>query len=43
MSKALQIKGFPEYYITDTGEVFSRMCDKYHNKSFAIERWADCC
>lgn len=38
MSKALQIKGFPEYYITDTGEVFSRMCDKYHNKSCRIRK-----
>lgn len=26
MSKALQIKGFPQYYITDTGDVYSRVC-----------------
>lgn len=25
MSKAFQIKGFPEYYITDTGDVYSRV------------------
>lgn len=25
MSKALQIKGFPQYYITDTGDVYSRV------------------
>lgn len=24
MSRALQIKGFPEYYVTDTGDVYSR-------------------
>ena len=24
MSKALQIKGFPDYYVTDTGDVYSR-------------------
>jgi hypothetical protein len=25
MSKAFQIKGFPEYYVTDTGDVYSRI------------------
>lgn len=27
MSKAFQIKNFPDYYITDTGDVYSRMRD----------------
>ena len=26
MSKVLQIKGFPEYYITDTGERLNKDC-----------------
>lgn len=31
MSKAFPIKDFPEYYVTDTGDVYSRRSDKYHN------------
>lgn len=31
MSRALQIKDFPGYYVTDTGDVYSRISDKYHN------------
>lgn len=31
MVKALRIKDFPEYYITDTGEVYTRYSSKYNN------------
>lgn len=36
MSKALQIKGFPEYYVTDSGEVYSR--NLYNNPNGRIKR-----
>lgn len=36
--KALKIKDFPDYYITDTGEVYSRKDDKYTNKQGRIKR-----
>lgn len=36
MSKALQIKDFPEYYITDTGDVYSRKT--YNNISGRIKK-----
>ena len=36
MSKALQIKDFPGYYITDTGDVYSRKT--YNNASGRIKR-----
>lgn len=38
MSKALQIKDFPEYYITDTGCVYSRK--EYHNPCGRIKKMA---
>lgn len=36
--KALQIKGFPDYYITDTGDVYSRCSNKYNNKNGRIRK-----
>lgn len=38
MSRALPIKDFPRYYITDTGDVYSRISDKYHNKTSRIKK-----
>lgn len=38
MSKALQIKKFPGYYITDTGDVYSRIVGKYHNIEGRIKK-----
>jgi hypothetical protein len=36
MSKALQIKGYPDYYITDSGEVYSR--NMYNNPNGRIKK-----
>ena len=38
MSKAFPIKDFPGYYITDTGEVYSRIATKFHNPTGRIIR-----
>lgn len=38
MSKALRIKNFPDYYITDMGEVYSRRFDKRFNKEPRIKK-----
>lgn len=32
------IKGFPDYYITDNGAVYSRKTDKYHNLDGRIKK-----
>ena len=36
MSRAFRIKDFPEYYITDTGSVYTR--NAYHNKETRIKK-----
>lgn len=36
--KALQIKNFPNYYITDTGDVYSRYSTKYKNTQGRIKK-----
>lgn len=36
MSKALQIKDFPGYYITDSGDVYSRLVSTFHNPNGRI-------
>lgn len=38
MSRALQIKYFPEYFITDSGNVYSRRGDKTHNPRYRIRK-----
>lgn len=38
MVRALRIKDFPDYYITDTGDVYSRHSDKYHNPNNRIKK-----
>ena len=38
MSKAYSIKNFPDYYITDTGEVYSRRSNKYYNPNGRIKK-----
>lgn len=38
MSKALQIKDFPDYYITDTGDVYSRKVAYKHNPDGRIRK-----
>lgn len=38
MVKALQIKNFPDYYITDNGEVYSRCSNKYNNITGRIKK-----
>lgn len=38
MSNAFQIKGFPDYYITDTGDVYSRFSSKYNNSNGRIKK-----
>ena len=40
MSKAKKIKDFPEYYITDTGNVYSRKA--YHNPNGRIKKLKPC-
>ena len=36
--KALQIKGFPDYYVTDSGYIYSRLSNKYNNKNGRIKK-----
>lgn len=38
MTKALRIKDFPGYYITDEGDVYSRQTDKHHNSEGRIKK-----
>ena len=38
MSKAFRIKDFPDYYITTTGDVYSRRVSDYTNKSGRIKK-----
>ena len=38
MVKALQIKDYPDYYITDTGEVYSRKYSPKKNKNCRIKK-----
>ena len=38
MVKALQIKDFPNYYITDNGDVYSRYTNNKHNQSGRIKK-----
>lgn len=38
MSKALPIKDYPGYYVTDNGLVFSRVITKYSNKEGRIKK-----
>lgn len=38
MSKALQIKDFPDYYITDTGDVYSRKYNPITNPKNRIQK-----
>lgn len=38
MAKALKIKDFPEYYITDNGVVYTRYSSKYNNVLGRIKR-----
>lgn len=38
MSKALKIKDFPDYYATDSGNIYSRCCNKYNNKQGRIKK-----
>lgn len=38
MVKALQIKNFPDYYITDNGNLYSRISDKFHNPCGRIKK-----
>lgn len=38
MSRALRIQGFPGYYITDSGYIYSRIVDKYHNAQGRIKK-----
>lgn len=40
MVKALRIKDFPDYYITDTGDVYSRK--EYHNPQGRIRKLKQC-
>lgn len=40
MSKAVRIKDFPDYYVTDTGEVYSRRFDKRFNKETRVKKKA---
>ena len=38
MVKALQIKGFPDYYVTDTGDVYSRKYQPIRNPNNRINK-----
>lgn len=38
MVKALKIKGFPNYYITDNGDIYSRASNKYTNQAGRIKK-----
>lgn len=38
MSKALRINGFPDYYVTDVGCVYSRCSNKKHNQQARIKK-----
>ena len=38
MVKALQIKGFPDYYVTDTGDVYSRKYQPIRNPNNRIKK-----
>lgn len=38
MAKAFKIKDFPNYYITDVGDVFSRIIEKHNNPTGRIKR-----
>lgn len=38
MVKALRIKKYPEYYITDTGDVYSRHVNQKHNQAGRIKK-----
>lgn len=38
MAKAFKIKDFPDYYITDTGDVYSRVVEKHNNPTGRIKR-----
>lgn len=38
MTKALQIKNFPNYYATDSGNIYSRYSNKYNNKTGRIRK-----
>lgn len=38
MSKAFQIKDFPDYYITDDGQIYSRRSNKYNNVAGRIKK-----
>lgn len=41
MSKAFQIKSFPNYYATDSGHVYSRAVNKYNNPRGRIRKLAE--
>lgn len=36
--KALTLENYPSYYFTDTGVVYSRISNRYHNKAGRIRR-----
>lgn len=36
MAKALTLEEYPHYYFTDTGDVYSRISNRYHNKQGRI-------
>lgn len=38
MAKAFKIKDFPNYYITDAGDVYSRVVEKHNNPMGRIKR-----
>lgn len=38
MIRALKIKDFPDYYITDVGDVYSRYVNKYNNPTGRIKK-----
>lgn len=38
MSKSFQIKDYPDYYATDTGNIYSRCSSKYNNPSGRIKK-----
>lgn len=38
MTRALRIKDYPEYYITDTGDVYSRCINNKHNQTGRIKK-----
>ena len=38
MTKALTLEEYPYYYITETGEIYSRISNRYHNKNGRITK-----